>query len=214
VGLIAFEQRFRWLARQGLMLSAESSPPTLCEIPITDPLSILQPADHLLCQGVGDLADKLIEAAGRGPWCHVAGYLGDGYIGEEMQGCGGQKLKFDAWRASRGDRIDIFRPVAPGYSAAGACDWFQSNVIGAPYDWRTIARFTAEHLAPLTSPVNHNEDDPPPTVWVCSTSWACADKQGGGVHPVRGLALDETQPSDSARSWIVQYVGSFQGLKT
>jgi hypothetical protein len=216
VAMIAFADRFEWLAHQhryermaGNLLMAD--PIALTEVPIDNPLSILQPADHLLCQGVGDKADQLIEIAGRGPWCHVAGYMGSAYIGEEMQGCGGQLVQFDTWLKSRGDKIDIFRPVAPGYNATGAVNWFRSNVIGALYDWPTIVRFSLEHLLPLNNPVNHNEDDPAPTRWVCSTAWATADKLGGGVHLVRGLALNEIQPSDVARSWALQYIGTIQG---
>ncbi|MGO8691651.1 MAG: hypothetical protein ACLQLG_18685 [Thermoguttaceae bacterium] len=185
------------------------------------PFPLLWDADTLACRSGSGFQREVIEIEGHGPYYHVARFYrstaGVPMIVEMFDDTGGRTMPLADWLAARAafvgglsEVVDVFRPDlfgSRGYQRRVAVEWMLRNIVGKPYGKATIRRFARQSswLTCWWNPTCCNEDAPPPTDWVCSTSVAGSDKYGGGCHPVAGLWIGDTSPTALVRGHLYDY---------
>lgn len=109
----------------------------------------------------------------------------------------------------RPGKIDVFAvgEQFPEYNARGAVEWLLANLPGKPYGKRTFLHIALSYLPILRIWRRPNFDDLSVLSGhhVCSSARCTADRLGGGVDPVPGLADAFVEPRHLAHSLLYRY---------
>lgn len=181
---------------------------------------LIRSGDTLLFCSRG-VRGQALQVAGRGQYTHAAKAIWwgrpfepsdrDDYgvllVCETVEGAGGRLVPLSRYVAEYPGVIEVFAvnwQSYPQYDRWGACEWMLRNIPGVKYGWGTILRIALSHLPVLRWFWRPSADDllQPRRRPVCSTAVARADRLGGGVDPVPGLADEWVEPSDLAKSML------------
>ena len=187
-------------------------------IPYTEARQWIRNADLLLWRP-STLLGRMIAGLGRSVHCHAAKAhwvpsICDWEIVETIEGTGGRTRPLRQCVEEAPGLIDWYA-TNPGNRFSEFCrndsiDWSVDNVPGRPYGRRSFLAMTATYIPIVRVFWRRSHDDLAPLAGnpVCSSACAMADRVGGGVDPVPGLADAWVEPGDLERSHLYQYRGT------
>lgn len=198
-------------------------------IPYDKATQQLREADVLLYRGKG-LLSKLIQLGGRGPWSHaaVATQLdGDWFVAEVREWYGGRIVSLDDQVRRYPGQIDIFRPKLTEAPASAVARMnvtrYMRRRAGCDYGWDAVLQAAVLHLPLVRIAISK-------LPWLCKFVTRAYERRISHLKaleqwPYCSMAIDAafrsididivphldsrlTEPSDLARSYFLQYVGT------
>lgn len=171
--------------------------------------------DVLLRRSGGCVDEVAIAAAGRGPWIHAAmagWWNGVLMLLEIRQWVGGRAVTLESQVDAAPGRWDVFRvcderhgPSYPEGLRLAALREMQ-KICGRRYGWWNLLKLGLRHAVVVRMFAGHQLDDRENgSAPFCSQAVARAWRTGGAIDLVPHLADAATEPSDLARSALLNY---------